>query len=100
MGAGLEEGMLAAARKLGVPLRVNRVGSMLTFFFSEGPVRDYAEARASDLARFSAVHRGLLERGVFWPPSQFEAAFLSLAHTDQDLGHLLEAFSAALSAAP
>jgi glutamate-1-semialdehyde 2,1-aminomutase len=99
MGARLEEGMSAAARKLGVPLRVNRVGSMLTFFFSEGPVRDYACARASDLARFSAVHRGLLERGVFWPPSQFEAGFLSLAHTDQDLDRLLEAFSAALSAA-
>ncbi len=99
MGARLEEGILAAARRLGVPLRVNRVGSMLTFFFSELPVRDYASARASDLNRFSAVHRGLLERGVFWPPSQFEAGFLSLAHTDQDLEHLLEAFSAALSAA-
>jgi glutamate-1-semialdehyde 2,1-aminomutase len=98
MGARLEEGMSAAARQLGVPLRVNRVGSMLTFFFSDGPVRDYASARASDLARFSAVHRGLLERGVFWPPSQFEAGFLSLAHTDLDLDHLLEAFSAALSA--
>jgi glutamate-1-semialdehyde 2,1-aminomutase len=98
MGARLEEGMSAAARELGVPLRVNRVGSMLTFFFSEQPVRDYASARSSDLARFALVHRGLLERGVFWPPSQFEAGFLSLAHTDQELGHLLEAFSAALAA--
>ena len=99
MGARLQEGMSAAARELGVPVRLNRVGSMLTFFFSEQPVRDYAGARSSDLARFSLVHRGLLERGVFWPPSQFEAGFLSLAHTDQDLDRLLEAFSAALSAA-
>ncbi len=99
MGARLEEGMSSAGRRLGVPIRVNRVGSMLTFFFSEAAVRDYASARAGDLARFSAVHRGLLERGVFWPPSQFEAGFLSLAHTDLDLDRLLEAFSDALAAA-
>ncbi len=99
MGARLEEGMSSAGQRLGVPIRVNRVGSMLTFFFAEAAVRDYASARASDLARFSAVHRGLLERGVFWPPSQFEAGFLSLAHTDLDLDRLLEAFSDALAAA-
>ena len=99
MGALLEAGMLAAGRQLGTPLQVNRVGSMLTFFMSESPVTAYAGARASDLGRFAAVHRGLLERGVFWPPSQFEAGFLSLAHSDADLEHLLGAFSEALRAA-
>ena len=61
---------------------VNRVGSMITPFFCRGPVTDYASAKASDTARFGRFFHAMLERGVYLPPAQFEAAFLSLAHTE------------------
>jgi glutamate-1-semialdehyde 2,1-aminomutase len=64
---------------------VNRVGSMFTFFFTDGPVTDWESARASDTARFSRFFRGMLERGVYLAPSQFEAAFLSTAHSEEDI---------------
>jgi glutamate-1-semialdehyde 2,1-aminomutase len=64
---------------------VNRVGSMLTAFFTEGPVTDYASARRADTARYARYFHAMLARGVFLAPSQFEAAFVSLAHTDADL---------------
>ena len=65
--------------------RVNRVGSMLTAFFSGAPVVDLASAKRSDTARYARFFHGMLERGVFLAASQFEAAFVSLAHTDEDL---------------
>jgi glutamate-1-semialdehyde 2,1-aminomutase len=98
LSARLEGSMLEAARERGVPLVVNRAGSMLTAFFCEGPVVDYASAKRSDTARFSRVHGALLERGVYTAPSQFEAAFLSTAHTERDLELTAEAFRAALRA--
>lgn len=64
---------------------VNRVGSMLTFFFTEGPVRNYEDAKRSDTAKFGRLFHHLLERGVYFPPSQFEAAFLSAAHSPQEI---------------
>ncbi|HUP03661.1 MAG TPA: glutamate-1-semialdehyde 2,1-aminomutase [Bryobacteraceae bacterium] len=64
---------------------VNRVGSMFTFFFTEGPVTDYESAKRSDTARFGRFFRAMLDRGVYLAPSQFEAAFLSAAHTEQDI---------------
>ncbi|MEW6386596.1 MAG: glutamate-1-semialdehyde 2,1-aminomutase [Thermodesulfobacteriota bacterium] len=73
----------AAAR--GVPLCINRVGSMLTLFFTPGPVEDLTGAKVSDLSRFQAFFQGMLAEGVYLPPSQFEAWFLSLAHTPGDL---------------
>jgi glutamate-1-semialdehyde 2,1-aminomutase len=85
LGARLEQGLHAAAEKAGVPLTVNRVGSMLTAFFSAGPVRDYAGARAADTARYARFFHAMLERGVALAPSQFEAAFVSLAHTEDDV---------------
>ncbi|MGD0015681.1 MAG: glutamate-1-semialdehyde 2,1-aminomutase [Bryobacteraceae bacterium] len=66
-------------------IRVNRAGSMITFFFTEGPVVDYESAQTSDRGRFGAFFRFLLERGICLPPSQFEAAFVSTAHTDEDI---------------
>ena len=63
----------------------NRVGAMLTIFFTSGPVTDYESAKKSDTAQFGAFHRHLLERGIYFPPSQFEAAFLSAAHSDNDI---------------
>jgi glutamate-1-semialdehyde 2,1-aminomutase len=64
---------------------VNRVGSMFTFFFTGRPVTDYESAKGSDTARFAKFFRGMLERGIYLAPSQFEAAFVSAAHTDEDV---------------
>jgi len=69
----------------GTPGCVQRVGSMLTLFFNPGKVTDWKSAAASDTARFGRFHAALLAGGVYWPPSQFEAAFLSLAHTEDDI---------------
>jgi glutamate-1-semialdehyde 2,1-aminomutase len=92
LGDGLERA-LKETESVGV---VQRVGSMLTLFFCNGPVRSWNDARASDTRRFGAWHRAMLARGVSWPPSQFEAAFVSLAHTVGDIDTTLEAARAAL----
>jgi glutamate-1-semialdehyde 2,1-aminomutase len=85
LGARLEAGLRRAADKAGVPVVVNRVGSMLTGFFTDGPVHNYADARRADTARYGRFFHAMLERGVYLAPSQFEAAFVSLAHTPADL---------------
>jgi glutamate-1-semialdehyde 2,1-aminomutase len=85
LGARLEAELRAAAQAAGVPLTVNRVGSMLTAFFCDGPVSDYASARRADRERYARFFHAMLERGVYLAPSQFEAAFVSLAHADADL---------------
>jgi glutamate-1-semialdehyde 2,1-aminomutase len=85
LGARLESGLVEAAVHAGVPLTVNRVGSMLTAFFSEAPVVDLASAKRSDTARYAGFFHGMLARGVFLAASQFEAAFVSLAHTGEDV---------------
>jgi len=84
------------ASKRGIPARVQRVGTMLTLFFTDQPVHDWESARRCDTARFGRVFRRLLDRGVYWVPSQFESAFLSTAHGQMELGHTGEAFEAAL----
>ncbi len=99
LGQRLERGLLARAKERGVPLQVNRVGSMLTFFLTPHQVFDYASAAASDLDRFAVVHRSLLQGGVFWAPSQFEAAFLSAAHTTAHVDQVIAAFGAGLDQA-
>ena len=98
-GAWLQQRLEEAARAASVPATVQRVGSMLTVFFREGPVRNFEDASASDGRAFAAFHRALLERGVYWPPSPFEAAFLSLAHDDCALQRTAEALPAAFEAA-
>ena len=85
LAAQLARGVASAAAGAGIPLTVNRRGSMFTFFFTGSPVTDYASARTSDTARFAAFFRAMLEAGVYLPPSQFEAAFLSAAHREADL---------------
>jgi glutamate-1-semialdehyde 2,1-aminomutase len=85
LSKAVAEGVAAEAARAGVVVTTNRVGSMWTWFFSAGPVRDYADAAKSDTAAFGRFHRAMLERGVWLPPSQFEAAFLSYAHTDADV---------------
>ncbi len=85
LGGELERGLRSAADQARVPLTVNRVGSMLTGFFCEGPVTDYASAKRADTKRYARYFHEMLARGVFQAPSQFEAAFVSLAHTDADI---------------
>jgi glutamate-1-semialdehyde 2,1-aminomutase len=99
LGAALADGLVEAARAAQVPVQVNRVGSMLTVFFSEKPVFDAASARACSTKRFGAFFHALLEHGVYFPPSQFEAAFLSTAHTEDDLEATLRAAAAGFAAA-
>ncbi|HWF63836.1 MAG TPA: glutamate-1-semialdehyde 2,1-aminomutase [Rhizomicrobium sp.] len=85
------EGVAAEAKRAGVPVTLNRVGSMWTWFFTPGPVRNYQEAAKSDTAAFGRFHRAMLERGVWLPPSQFEAAFLSTAHGEAEVQKTVEA---------
>jgi len=84
-GARLEAGLVDGAEAAGVPLVVNRVGSMLTAFFTDAPVTDYASAKRSDTARYGRFFHAMLDGGVFLAASQFEAAFVSLAHGASDL---------------
>ena len=99
MGARLEEGLVRGARDAKVaPITVQRVGSMLTLFFTEGPVRSWDDANRSDRKRFAAWHGGLLARGIYWPPSQFEAAFLSGAHGPTEIDAIVAASTEALRA--
>jgi glutamate-1-semialdehyde 2,1-aminomutase len=84
-GGELAAGVAAAAKEAGVPICYNRVGSMFTWFFTLGPVTDWNSASKSDTEAFARFFRAMLDNGVYLPPSQFEAAFVSAAHTDQDL---------------
>ena len=87
----LASGLAAAAAKAGVSLTANRAGSMFTCFFTRDTVTDYASAKKSDTSKFARFFRTLLERGVYFPPSQFEAAFVSTAHSEGDVTMTLEA---------
>lgn len=95
-GAQLAAGLQAAASKAGTPVTVNHVGSMLTVFFHPGPVTDHRSASSSDTAHFARFFHGLLRRGIYWPASQFEAAFLNHAITDEDMETLLQAAQEAM----
>ena len=94
--AALEAGLVEAAARAGVPSTVNRVGSMLTGFFAPGPVTDWTSAARADRARYGAFFHAMLGRGVYLAPSQFEAAFLSLAHAPDDVAATLDAARRAL----
>ncbi len=83
--AALADGIGKAAKQAGIPLVQTRVGSMLCGFFTNQPVVDYASAKQSDQQRYARFFRGMLEQGVYFAPSQFEAAFLSTAHSDADI---------------
>ena len=89
--ATLMQGVLAKAKEHRVPLSANRVGSMLTWFFQPGAVHDWDSAAKSDTQAFGAFHRAMLDRGIYLPPSQFEALFVSAAHTDGDIARTVEA---------
>lgn len=84
------DGVAAQAASAGIPVTTNRVGSMWTWFFTPGPVKDYDDAARSDIAAFGHFHNSMLEQGVWLPPSQFEAAFLSTAHGEEEITKTIE----------
>jgi glutamate-1-semialdehyde 2,1-aminomutase len=92
----LAAGLAEAARAAKIPLQVNAFGSLLTPFFSVAPVRDYASALNSNTSAYAAFFRGMLTRGVYPPPSQFEAWFLSAAHSDRDVEKTIAAAKGAM----
>jgi glutamate-1-semialdehyde 2,1-aminomutase len=92
LGARLEAGI----RKIGAAVTLNRVGSMFTLFFTNQPVRDFTSAKTCDTARFNKFFHAMLDQGIYLPPSQFEAAFISAAHTEEDVDRTIEAVRVAL----
>ena len=93
----LETAAQASAKKLNLPIQINRVGSMMTLFFANQPVTDYTTAKTSDTAKYGVFFRALLDRGVYLAPSQFEALFLSDAHTEEDVESTTKAIHEALT---
>jgi glutamate-1-semialdehyde 2,1-aminomutase len=98
MGVALAEGLRAAATAAEVPHRLNRAGSMWTLFFTGTPVVDLATAKTSDVARFSRFFWAMMDRGIYLPCSQFEAAFISAVHTDAMIAETIAAAREALAA--
>lgn len=96
-GAYLEEGLRKNAQKYGIPHTINRVGSMVGFFFTEGPVTNFAEASRSDVQRFARYFQLMLAEGIYLPPSQFEGMFISIVHSKEDLDKTIAAHDKALA---
>ncbi len=96
LSARLADGLLTAAKSAGVPHSLSRVGSMLTLFFNEQAPHDWPTAAKCDTARFAQYFWGLLESGVYMPCSQYEALFVSAAHTEADIDATITAAQAAL----
>jgi glutamate-1-semialdehyde 2,1-aminomutase len=93
----LATGMLQVAQDTGHTACGGQISAMFGFFFTAGPVHNYDDAKKSDTAKFGRFHRGMLERGIYLAPSQFEAGFTSLAHTEADIDRTLEAARAVMS---
>ena len=96
-GRQLGQGLSRAAREAGIASTLNRMGSMMTLFFTPGPVTDYASAKKSDTQAYAKFFRAMLNQGIYLAPSQFEAAFLSTAHTPADINKTLKAARAAFN---
>jgi glutamate-1-semialdehyde 2,1-aminomutase len=92
----MADGVATLAHQAGVPITTNCIGSMFTWFFTSGSVTDFASAAHSDTAAFGRFHHAMMEAGVWLPPSQFEAAFISAAHGQAEVDLLLEAARGAL----
>jgi glutamate-1-semialdehyde 2,1-aminomutase len=97
LSSQLVEGVARVAASAGVSVRLNRVGSMRTAFFTDAPVTDYASARRCDTLRYARFFQAMLERGVYLPPSQFEAAFVSAAHGESEIAYTIAAAEAAFA---
>lgn len=98
LGARLEGGLTDAASKSRVAARVNRVGSMFTLFFTAREIFDFDGAKTCDTQRFNRFFHAMLDSGVYWPPSQFEAAFISAVHTEDDIDRTIAAAAKAFAA--
>jgi glutamate-1-semialdehyde 2,1-aminomutase len=96
LGERLEQGVQSAIRSTGSACTFHRAGSMVSIFFHPGPVHSLADAKKSDARAFARFFHACLEGGVYWPPSQFETAFLSTAHTGEDIDRTIGAVTAAL----
>ncbi len=96
----LANGLVQVAQECGHPAWGGHISGMFGLFFAEGPIRNYEDAKKSDLAKFSAFHRGMLERGVYLAPSQFEAGFTSLSHTQAEVNQTIAAARGVLSQLP
>jgi len=96
----LVAGVAAAAKEAGIPMTQNRVGSMFTWFFTPGPVTAWESAAKCDTEAFGRFFRAMLDNGVYLPPSQFEAAFLSAAHTEAEVLQTIAAAKQAFALAP
>jgi glutamate-1-semialdehyde 2,1-aminomutase len=94
--AKLEQGIAAAAAQCRIPVHISRIASLLTIFFTDGPVVDFETAEKADTDMFGKFFHHLLEDTIYWPPSQFEAAFISLAHTDEDIESTIKVIERAL----
>ena len=99
LGARLQAAFTEGAKRHGVDLTVQRVGSMITPFFTKGPVHSWTDAARCDTARFGRFHRALIENKVYWPPSQFEAGFISISHDEAAFQRTERAVSTAFAAA-
>lgn len=99
LGARLEAGLRHAIEKARIEACVQRVGSMITLFFAKGPITDWSSADGCDRERFGAFFRAMLKAGVYWPPAQFEAAFISGAHSEAEIDRTIQAAEAALRGA-
>ena len=97
LGQRLAGGLSQVFKEAEVPSTINRVGSMLTGFFTGGPVDSLAGVEQADTAQYGRYFHAMLERGVYFAPSQFEAAFVSLAHTDEDIDRTVERAAEALA---
>jgi len=100
VAAKVVAGVAAAAKDAGVTICHNRVGSMFTWFFAQGPVTDWGSAEKSDTKAFGRFFRAMLENGIYLPPSQFEAAFLGAAHSEQDVQQTIAAARQAFATVP
>jgi glutamate-1-semialdehyde 2,1-aminomutase len=98
LGSDLAAGVADAARSAGVAVQINAFGSMLTPFFTDNPVRDYGSALSADTRAYATFFREMLAQGVYVPPSQFEAWFLSTAHSKRDVDRTVRAARAAFKA--
>jgi glutamate-1-semialdehyde 2,1-aminomutase len=90
MSALLQDGLASAACRARIPVTITRAGSLMTMFFTHRMVTDYESAKMSDLNMFARFFRGLLQHGIYWPPSQYEAAFVSLAHSHADIDKTID----------
>jgi glutamate-1-semialdehyde 2,1-aminomutase len=96
LGSMLKQGLVQAAKKAGEPATVNRVGSMMTLFFGPGPVLNFKDAASCDTKKYARFHNAMLDQGIYLAPSAFEATFVSLAHTEEEIDQAVKAAENAL----